>query len=153
MPTDKSGKFHLNSQRAAAADKAPTAPSSPKEPSAPVASKEQSPSGGKTTITSHDKGVTVDHNGEKSEHPSVEHALAHVGAKHTGGKHAHISHGSHGTKSAVSDGQSTEEKDHGSPDEAGQQVSQDLQDGQQDPTQEQPQEQQPTHDFRAISGL
>ena len=114
MPTDKSGRFHLNTQRAMASDRM----AAPAKKAAAVSSKVDSPAGdreagGESSTTLHDHGDgtfhTESHDGERTEHPSIGHALVHLAAKHAeGGKHMHIhgheSGGGHTSHHAHEDG-------------------------------------------------
>jgi hypothetical protein len=95
LPKDSAGKFHMNPQRAARADKmaggivAPKKPmSAAKDANGPVDSGE----GNSTTL--HDNGdgsYKTEGGGESQEHPSIGHALIHIASKHGGdGKHMHI---------------------------------------------------------------
>lgn len=112
MPTDKSGRFHLNTQRAMASDRgsAPAAKkAAPKE--APSAGEHEYEGSGSSSTTLHDHGDgtfhTEGHDGTREEHPSIGHALVHMGAKHAEGKHMHIhghESGSHTSHHAHEDG-------------------------------------------------
>ena len=122
MPTDKSGKYHLNTQRMHAHEKSQGASKPmggekapmPKEPMEP---KGEGESQGHTTLHDHGDGSfhTEGHDGEKIEHPHIGHALAHMGAKHAGGSHMHIHHDgmSHTTNHAHEDGQVEGPHQHG----------------------------------------
>lgn len=87
MPMDKSGKFHLNTQRAMAADKRP--------PKAPSAEPEPAEHGGNAT-TLHDHGDGTFHTEGPAghmDHPHIGHALMHMAAHHAPGvKHMHVQH-------------------------------------------------------------
>jgi len=116
MPTDSSGKFHLNSQRAMAADKAMKAPKTPEAKDMKMAAKgDQGNSGSHMTIHDHGDGSyhTESHEGEKTDHASIHEALSHAGAKMVGGKHMHVHHDGMSMHSGHSDdsGQ-TEGHDH-----------------------------------------
>lgn len=120
MPFDSSGKHHLNTQKAMAADKSRGASATSAKPEPKAKSMEQdakTPSGGSHTI--HDNGDGTFHtesNGEQTQHPSIHSALAHVGHKVTGGKHVHLHHDGSEVKGATADENGTE--DHATTDEA-----------------------------------
>lgn len=90
MPSDKSGKFHLSSQRAHAADRAGMkAPLH--ETAAPMGEMDSPADGPHTTLHDHQDGSfhTEGHDGEHVEHPSIDHAMEHMKAKHGGHGSAH----------------------------------------------------------------
>lgn len=103
MPFSKSGDFHLNSQRAHAADRMggdqrnPSMKETPKGPSA-VDKMDNAPMNpeGQSKTEIHDNGDgtfhTKSHDGEETEHPHVGHMLMHLAAKHAEGKHMHMHH-------------------------------------------------------------
>ncbi|MGH9345053.1 MAG: hypothetical protein ACRD19_14995 [Terriglobia bacterium] len=87
----------MNVQRAHAADRmhAPGVKPLAAE-AAPVAIPAVPANAGAAETTLHDHGDgtfhTESHDGERAEHPSIGHALMHLAAKHSGGKHMHIHH-------------------------------------------------------------
>ena len=90
MPTDKNGKYHLNEQRKMAAEKGGAgAKPIPKEGMTAEHGSMHEHAGatmGHTTLHDHGDGTfhTEGHDGEHVEHPHIGHALAHMGAKHSG---------------------------------------------------------------------
>lgn len=98
MPFDKSGKFHLNSQRAHAADRIGAKPVAPKDPAGlPSSDPEKQNAGGPaghTTLHDHGDGTyhTESQDGQRVEHPSIGHALMHIASTHAEGKHLHFHH-------------------------------------------------------------
>ena len=97
MPLDKSGKFHGNVQRAMGADKHASKPpaghASSMSPTTEDGAAHESDGGSHTTLHDHGDGTfhTEGHDGEKTEHPHIGHALAHMAGKHGGGsKHMNI---------------------------------------------------------------
>ena len=102
MPRDSKGGFHLNSQRAMAADKMagggkPMA--APKMGGAAVAEKpmgeDTGESVGHITIHKHADGGyrTETHDGQTEQHPHLGHALMHAAAHHEpDAKHMHVQH-------------------------------------------------------------
>lgn len=86
MPRDSKGNFHLNIQRAHAAER--RADRTPVAQSAPT----QDEGMAQTTLHDHGDGTfhTESHDGERMEHPHIGHALMHLAAKHSEGKHMHI---------------------------------------------------------------
>jgi hypothetical protein len=97
VPTDKKGKFHLNIQRAHAADRAGETKHTPlHEPGAPKmdGADGEHESMAHTTLHDHGDGTfhTEGHDGERVDHPHIGHALMHMAAKHSDGKHMHVHH-------------------------------------------------------------
>jgi hypothetical protein len=97
MPTDKAGKFHLNAQRAMASDKAATGPSKGITAMPGVSGEETSDgtaadTGVHTTLHNHGDGTfhTEHHDGTRTEHPHIGHALAHMHGLHNDGGAKHI---------------------------------------------------------------
>jgi hypothetical protein len=116
MPFDKAGKFHLNTQRANASDR--VKPMSP-PPAEPKGKPEAGGSGSDAHTTLHDHGDgtfhTESHDGERTDHPSIGHAVVHIASRHAeGGKHMHIHHdgGSHVSHHAGEDGQAQGPDEH-----------------------------------------
>lgn len=100
MPRDSKGGFHLNSQRAHAADRAPkggaglTGPNGPsyQSPHSGMGDGETGEdSGPHTTLHDHQDGTyhTEGHDGEHAEHPSFDHAMEHMKSKHGGDMSPH----------------------------------------------------------------
>ena len=116
MPVDSRGKHHPNVQRAMGADKIASMPKSKPMGGMP-AKKNEAPGameteggGAHTTLHDHGDGTfhTETHDGERTEHPHIGHALVHMGAKHSPmAKHTHIHSegGSHTMHHAGEDGQ------------------------------------------------
>lgn len=95
MPRDSKGGFHLNSQRAHAADRIPAPPMRQEGhglggPNS-MAGGEQPADGPHTTLHDHQDGSfhTEGHDGEHAEHPSFDHALEHLRSKHGGDMSPH----------------------------------------------------------------
>ncbi len=89
MPKDKTGKFHLGSQRAHAADRSMSEPKAKPMGMAHGASAASGASGeddGHAHTTLHDHGDgsfhTEGHDGEHVEHPDIHAALSHMAMKH-----------------------------------------------------------------------
>ena len=95
---------------------------SPNEPKAGDGSE------GKTTITHHPDGShsIEHHDGEKSEHPSMNHAATHLSSKHEGGMvhHAHQHEAGVTTHHAGMDGMVEGPHEHQNADEAGEHMKQ-----------------------------
>jgi len=117
MPTDKAGNFHLNTQRAQAADRMPAKPAPAAEPKP----NEEKPGANATTLHDHGDGTyhTESAGGERTEHAHIGHALMHLHAKHADGKAMHIhEHGSgHMTHHVSDDGQVSGPEEHASPED------------------------------------
>lgn len=136
MPTDKSGKYRPNNQLAAHADKVAEGRNSKPAPAMgakkfmgdktgdKMSDKPMAPSGGEhSELHAHGDGTyhTMD-GGQKTEHPSLGHALMHMAGKHEpDGTHVHMHHDGMGVKShMVRDGGQPEgPMDHESGQEAG----------------------------------
>lgn len=134
MPKDSSGKFHLNTQKAMAADKSKPMPGKPE--SKPEAKPQAAEAEGGMSSTLHDHGDgtfhTVSHDGAEEQHPSIGHALMHMASQHSEGKHVHIHHDSGGRISSHHVGHMggvEGPQEHGSADEAGQHAAMVLGDG------------------------
>lgn len=90
MPSDKSGKFHLNSQRAHAADRSGSIGGASVDHKAGLGGEQPAQDGPHTTLHDHQDGTfhTEGHDGEHAEHPSFDHAVEHMRGKHGGGMSA-----------------------------------------------------------------
>jgi hypothetical protein len=97
MPADSKGRFHLNTQRAHAADRLPLA-AARRPPGMEPGMMEGKDSVSKTTLHDHGDGTfsTEHEDGHREEHPHIGHALVSMGAKHAGGEHTHIHRGDGG---------------------------------------------------------
>lgn len=125
MPTDKGGKFHLNSQRAHASDRA--VGGKPGKELGGEGMKESDKGGtdggpSEHTITPKGDGTfSSDGPGGHEEHPNLGHAITHA-AHHLGGggKHMHH-HGSGGSiqSHGMTEGGEHTDEQHGSGEEAG----------------------------------
>lgn len=101
MPVDKAGKYHLNSQRAHASDRMAAGPSAAGKMSVQSTPKDtaentgQGPGGSSSHLHDHGDGTfhIEHHDGSRTEHPHIGHALMHMAAKHSpGDKHMHAHH-------------------------------------------------------------
>lgn len=118
MPRDSKGNFHMNAQRAAAAEKMPVKPKPVAITHSAVRESDGMEGGSHTTLHDHGDGTfhTEGHDGEHTEHPHIGHALMHMAAKHGGGgKHMHVHSdgmGTHTTHHTGEDGQVEGPHDH-----------------------------------------
>jgi len=133
VPKDKAGKFHLNTQRAHASDRAAGSKNSPKEtpekdPIAPHNEGEGTGIDGEQahSITPHGDGTFhSDGPGGHMEHQSLGDAITHAGHSLSGGgKHMHHHHDGVSIKShSMNEAGEHQEMEHGSGEEAGQHVA------------------------------
>lgn len=128
MPLDKSGSYHFNKQRADASDRMGPKPA---PMSAKPSDSEAKPESGGDSTTLHDHGdgtFHTDPGGEQHQH--IGHALMHMAGKHSTGKHFHAHHdGGHVTTHHNSDGQTEGPSEHGSGDEAAEEMKGVMGDG------------------------
>lgn len=96
MPRDSKGNFHLNIQQAHAADRMRSPAAAKGSAAVPDAVQAPSEDTGMAHTTLHDHGDgsfhTESSDGERTEHPAIGHALMHLAAKHSDGKHMHVHH-------------------------------------------------------------
>lgn len=127
MPMDKAGKYRPNHQLAAHADKMSAGRSAP--PAAKLTPGAEPHEEGGDASELHDHGDGTYHSmigGEKTEHPSLGHALMHMAAHHEPeGTHVHAHSDGMGVKTHhVSDGGEPQgPTEHESPEEAGQHMA------------------------------
>lgn len=117
----------------ASAEKKPKPEAMKADPAKDTKGKTDGEQGDKTTITHNADGThTSEHGGETTDHPDHLHMLAHIGHQVTGGDKHHVTHHdgmsmhSHGISE---DGEHSETKDSGSPEEAGQDCANCMADG------------------------
>ena len=90
MAFDKGGKYHMNPAKAKMSDKAPMRPpkqgSAKGEASEPPAEAMAEGDAPHTTLHDHGDGSfhTESSDGDMAEHPTIDHALEHMKAKHGG---------------------------------------------------------------------
>lgn len=120
---DKSGRYHMNAQRARAADRMGEKPK-PSGFAKPGASVSGDETGTKThTVEEHPDGhfETHMHDGTHAEHPDHLHMMAHIGHHVSGGDKHHIAHHdgmSMRTHGVHESGEHQETQEHASPEDA-----------------------------------
>lgn len=156
MPVDKTGRFHLNIQRAHAADRmaAPKPKATDEVQGLAPAHGDAGDGSAETTLHDHGDGTfhTASHDGERAEHPSIGHALMHIAAKHADGKHMHIHHDgvSHTSHHVDESGQVAGPHEHDSADAVAEHARSFFADGQQPQAAE---DNDDSEDDRSLSGL
>jgi hypothetical protein len=145
MPKDAQGNWHLNNGRMNASKGKPMSkPMSAPKPEMPEMS-EGTDGASHTTLHDHGDGTfhTEGHDGAQEQHPHIGHALMHMAAKHSEGKHMHVHHDGMSMTSHHHMGEGGKPEgphEHGSSDEAADKMKEVMGDGMEEPGDQQNEE-------------